>query len=52
MLILTRKPGESISIGNDVKVVVLRTSSGQVKLAVEVPPSVDIVRGEVERRAA
>lgn|GEM_PF-192555 len=47
MLILTRKQGESITIGDDVKVTVLGVYGRQVRLGVEAPQKVVVHREEV-----
>jgi carbon storage regulator len=47
MLILTRKRNESIRIGEDIVVRVMRTGKGGVKIGIEAPSSVRIVRGEL-----
>ncbi|MFN3255973.1 MAG: carbon storage regulator CsrA [Ilumatobacter sp.] len=47
MLILTRKIGESIVIGDDVVVTVVECSRDQVRLGVEAPRSVSVHREEV-----
>ncbi|MDQ3331744.1 MAG: carbon storage regulator [Planctomycetota bacterium] len=44
MLVLTRKPGESILIGSDVRVRVLRAKGSRVRLGIEAPADVRIVR--------
>ena len=44
MLVLTRKKGQSINIGDDVKVTVLEYSGGQIKLGIDAPQSVEIKR--------
>jgi len=49
MLILTRKSGEVIRIGDDVVLRVLEVRGGQVRLGVEAPASVRIYREEVYR---
>ncbi len=49
MLILTRKSGEVIRIGDDVVLRVLEVRGGQVRLGVEAPSSVRIYREEVYR---
>lgn len=49
MLILTRKLGETITIGDDVTVTVLEIKGGQIKLGVEAPRSLPVHRGEVYR---
>lgn len=49
MLVLARKEGESISIGDGIRVVVVRTRSGEVRLGIDAPRDVAVVRGELER---
>ena len=47
MLVLTRKLGENIRIGDSVKITVLEVRSGQVKLGIEAPPDVKVHREEI-----
>jgi len=47
MLILTRKLGESIAIGDQIKVSLLEVQGKQVKIGVMAPPAVPIHRQEV-----
>ena len=47
MLILTRKLGENIRIGDDVRIVVLDIKGGQVKLGIDAPPNVSVHREEI-----
>jgi carbon storage regulator len=47
MLVLTRKISESILIGRDVRITVLAISGGKVKIGIEAPDRVDIVRLEL-----
>jgi carbon storage regulator len=47
MLILTRKIEESIMIGDDVVVKVLRIMGGTVKIGIEAPRSIPIYREEI-----
>lgn len=48
MLVLGRKAGETIRIGNDVVVTVCRIKNGgQVAIGIEAPKDVQIVRGEL-----
>lgn len=47
MLILTRKLGESITIGDDIKVSVLGIQGRQVRLGIEAPLDVVVHREEV-----
>ena len=51
MLILGRKVGESIMIGDAIKVTVLNVHGARVSLGIEAPPDVRVDRQEiVERR--
>ncbi len=50
MLILTRKSGETITVGDEVVVTVLEVKGTQVKLGVEAPKGVTVHRGEVYER--
>ncbi len=50
MLVLTRKLGEKIRIGDSVKITVLEVRSGQVKLGIEAPPEVKVHREEIYNR--
>lgn len=50
MLILSRKPGEKIMIGNDIVVMVLAVSGNQVRIGVEAPKEVSVHREEVQTR--
>ena len=50
MLVLTRKPGESIRLGDGIIIKVLESSSGQVKLGISAPESVPIHREEIYER--
>lgn len=46
MLVLMRRKGDTIAIGNDVVIHVSEIRNGAVKLAIDAPISVRIVRGE------
>ncbi|HWI69897.1 MAG TPA: carbon storage regulator CsrA [Nitrospiraceae bacterium] len=50
MLILSRRLGESVKIGDEVTVTVLGMKSGQVRLGFTAPPSVAVHREEVYER--
>lgn len=53
MLILTRRPNETICIGNDIKVHVLGINGQQVRIGVDAPKDVCVDREEIrERREA
>ena len=47
MLVLTRKRSESIKIGNDIVIKVIQTSRGTVKLGIEAPAHVRVLRAEL-----
>ncbi|HWF62821.1 MAG TPA: carbon storage regulator CsrA [Nitrospira sp.] len=47
MLVLTRRSGEGVTIGPDIRVVVLGVKSGQVRLGIEAPQAVAVHREEV-----
>lgn len=47
MLVLTRKLGESITIGDHIEITVLETKGDQVKLGIQAPKDIDIYRKEV-----
>lgn len=47
MLILQRRPGESILIGEDIYVEVLSVENGRVRLAIKAPPQISILRSEL-----
>ena len=44
MLVLSRKKGESIMIGQDIEVVVIEASGSRVRLGVKAPPEVAVHR--------
>ncbi|MCS7022915.1 MAG: carbon storage regulator CsrA [Gemmataceae bacterium] len=50
MLVLTRRQGESIIIGNDVRITVVSLGPGRVKLGIEAPPHVRVDREEIHAR--
>jgi len=50
MLVLTRKAGESIIIGSDIRVTVLEMQGRQIRLGIEAPLDVSVHRGEVYER--
>ena len=51
MLILQRKAGESLLIGDGIEITVLSVDSGRVRLAIEAPKSVPILRSELQAAA-
>lgn len=50
MLVLTRKVGEGISIGDDIKIVVMQIKGKQVRLGIKASPSTVVHREEVYQR--
>lgn len=50
MLILTRRPGESLLIGDEVSVTVLGVRGGQTRLGVDAPRDIEIHREEVAQQ--
>ena len=50
MLVLTRKSGESIKIGEDIDITIIKVEGGQVKLGIAAPKNVTIYRTEVYER--
>lgn len=50
MLILTRRIGETLVIGDDVKVTVLGVNGAQVRLGIEAPQDTDVHREEIYMR--
>lgn len=47
MLVLTRKIGETIQIGDNIKIKILSTQGDQVKIGIEAPKNVEIYRSEI-----
>ena len=50
MLILSRRPGESLHLGDNIKITVLSIKGKQIKLGLEVPEDTPIYRDELYRR--
>ena len=47
MLVLTRREGESLMIGDDIRIVVLAAKNGRIRLGIEASKSVEVHRREV-----
>lgn len=47
MLVLTRKEGEGVRIGDEIVITVLSSSNGHVRLGIEAPSRVTIHREEI-----
>ena len=50
MLVLTRKPNQAIVIGDDIRIVVVSVDRDQVRLGIEAPKEVPVMREEVAVR--
>jgi carbon storage regulator len=47
MLVLSRKDGEVIEIGEDIRIVLVRGHNGRATIGIEAPANVKIVREEI-----
>ena len=47
MLILQRKPGESVRIGENITVSIVSVDSGRVRIAIDAPTEIPILRSEL-----
>lgn len=47
MLVLTRKPGQSIFIGDDIRITLKEIKGNQVRVGIDAPSSVRIYREEI-----
>lgn len=47
MLIITRKKGESLMIGEDIEITVSRIDDGSIKLGIKAPKNITILRKEL-----
>lgn len=47
MLVLTRRPGESIVVGDNIVVTVIEIKGGQVRIGIDAPRDVDVYREEI-----
>ncbi len=52
MLVLSRKVGERILLGEKIKITVVRVSGGGVRLGIEAPADIAVVREEVAQADA
>jgi len=49
MLVLSRKTGESVMIGDDIKIIVLNVKGNQVRIGIEAPKDISVNREEVHQ---
>ncbi|MEK6455602.1 carbon storage regulator CsrA [Caldifermentibacillus hisashii] len=47
MLILARKKGEAIQIGNEIEITIISIQGDQVKIGIEAPKTVEVYRKEI-----
>lgn len=52
MLVIGRRPGEYVVIDNQVVVKVVKSDEGHLRLAIDAPRHISIVRGELLEQAA
>lgn len=50
MLVLTRKVGEGIAIGDDVKIVVMQIKGKQVRIGIKASPNTSVHREEIYQK--
>lgn len=50
MLVLTRKPGEGIIIGDDITIKIIEIKSGAIRIGIDAPSDTKIYRQEVYDR--
>ncbi|MBO6141499.1 MAG: carbon storage regulator CsrA [Ruminococcus sp.] len=51
MLILSRKKGESLVIGGDIEITVVEVSGDKVRLGINAPSDVSVLRAELKQTA-
>lgn len=49
MLVLSRKAGETIWIGEDIEIIISEVKGEQVKIGIKAPRSIDVIRGELRQ---
>lgn len=47
MLVLSRRKGESVMLGDNIEIQILQASGGQVRLGIRAPKDVAVLRGEL-----
>ena len=50
MLVVTRKVDQSVQVGEDIRITVVRVGQGSVRIGIEAPPHLNIVRTELAGR--
>jgi len=49
MLVLSRKVGETIWIGEDIEIVISEVKGEQVKIGIRAPRNIEVIRGELRK---
>ncbi|KAA9022052.1 carbon storage regulator CsrA [Niallia endozanthoxylica] len=47
MLVLSRKKGQTIRVGDDIEITIVATANDQVKIGIQAPKNVEILRQEL-----
>lgn len=50
MLVVTRKVDQSVQVGDDIRITVVRVGQGSVRIGIEAPPHLSILRAELAGR--
>ncbi|HSB95299.1 MAG TPA: carbon storage regulator CsrA [Spongiibacteraceae bacterium] len=50
MLVLARKVGETLIIGDSIRLVILEADDNQVRIGIAAPPDISVNREEVQKR--
>lgn len=50
MLVLSRRAGETFTVGKDIKITVVRVKGNAVRIGIEAPKEVRVLRGELEEK--
>ncbi len=50
MLVLSRKETETIKIGDEIEITLVRVAGDRVRVGIQAPPELVILRGELEKK--
>ena len=50
MLVLSRKESETICLGDDIKITVVRVNKDRVRIGIDAPANVHVLRGELANK--
>lgn len=51
MLVLNRTPGEVFTIGDDIRITIVSVNGKNVRVGIDAPRDVTVLRAELEKRA-